>query len=392
MKFKLQTLQRESVANKAQGHSQYMQTARDVRDQHLNKLNKKWYQFQRERRSCEGDVPDFAYTYTAKRSQQITQQTAYNAEVSVLSGVAKYQGFPAAPTIVKARAAEVEDDLRTMGVSRRTGLVYHHEETNPALKITPRAPQTLQNRAQAMRVNPSATASFPRPHAVVEEHSFEQQAWANPLSHPRHPVHQQQRQQLHRNVSALSRVGTPSQTPTAQRRVVDLTEPQGSASTIAEPQSGPSSSMAATPATGEVAKLGKVEQRQAIGDKFIDSTPSRVKEAPMELTPPDVSQLIGVNKGKAIDPSKIERHYSPTVGRMPQEAHTSNVLPKPLPFMSTGGPSSINGNRASTPVRYPVIKAEDGGQIPRHSSMPHQYHTASVVSTVPSGQMNRFTA
>ncbi|KAK4696402.1 hypothetical protein P7C71_g1509, partial [Lecanoromycetidae sp. Uapishka_2] len=120
MRLKLQTLQRESVANKAQGHSQYMQTVRDVRDSHLNKLNKEWYQYQRERRSCEGDVPDYAFTYTAKRSQQITHQTAYNAEVSLLSGVAKSRGFPAAPDIVKAKTAEVEDDLRGMGSQKST--------------------------------------------------------------------------------------------------------------------------------------------------------------------------------------------------------------------------------------------------------------------------------
>lgn len=187
MKFKLQTLQRESVANKAQGHSQYMQTARDVRDHHLNKLNKEWYQYQRERRSCEGDVPDFAFTYTAKRSQQITQQTAYNAEVSVLSGVAKYRGFPAAPYIAKARSNEVEDDLRNMGVSRCTRLAFpRKKDANTVFKVALRAPQTLQNRAPAMRASLSATASFPRQNAVAEEHSFEQQAWANPLSHPRH--------------------------------------------------------------------------------------------------------------------------------------------------------------------------------------------------------------
>lgn len=120
MRFKLQTLQRESVANKSQAHSQYMQTARDVRDRHLNELNKEWYQYQRERRGCEGDVPDYAYTFSAKRSQQIIEQTAYNKEVSLLSGVSKYKGFPAAPFIPKARPTEVEDDFRNMGVSYPT--------------------------------------------------------------------------------------------------------------------------------------------------------------------------------------------------------------------------------------------------------------------------------
>ena len=117
MKFKLMTLQRESVANKAQAHSQYMQTVREVRDSYLESLNKKIYQVQRERRSCEGDVPDFMYTFTTRRSQQITHQTAYNTEVSILAGIAKYTGFPAAPKISSARSREIDDDLQSMGVS-----------------------------------------------------------------------------------------------------------------------------------------------------------------------------------------------------------------------------------------------------------------------------------
>ena len=119
LKFKLMTLQRESVANKAQAHSQYMQTVREVRDSYLESLNRKYYQIQRERRSCEGDVPDYMYTFTTKRSQQITHQTSYNREVSILAGVAKYVGFPSAPELSRARSNEVDDDFRHMGVSRR---------------------------------------------------------------------------------------------------------------------------------------------------------------------------------------------------------------------------------------------------------------------------------
>ena len=117
MRLKLMTLQRESVANKAQAHSQYLQTIREVRDSYLESLNQRCYQVQRERRSCEGDVPDCMYTFTTKRSQQITHQTAYNTEVSILAGVAKHVGFPAAPKIGNARSKEIDDDFRSMGVS-----------------------------------------------------------------------------------------------------------------------------------------------------------------------------------------------------------------------------------------------------------------------------------
>ena len=52
-----------------------------------------------------------------KRSEQIRQQAAYNLEVSILSGVAKHVGFPAAPELRAARPTEIDDDFRAMKVS-----------------------------------------------------------------------------------------------------------------------------------------------------------------------------------------------------------------------------------------------------------------------------------
>ena len=118
LRYKLGALERKSVAERAQHHSQYMQTARDIRDKTLEQVNKEWYQIQRERRSWDGDSLDYAQRFTTRRSHQIIRQTAYNDEVSVLSGVAKYVGFPAAPEISGARSGEIEEDLRSMGVSR----------------------------------------------------------------------------------------------------------------------------------------------------------------------------------------------------------------------------------------------------------------------------------
>jgi hypothetical protein len=37
--------------------------------------------------------------------------------VSVMSGVAKYVGFPAAPSLSVARPSEIEEDFEKMGVS-----------------------------------------------------------------------------------------------------------------------------------------------------------------------------------------------------------------------------------------------------------------------------------
>ncbi|CAF9937790.1 MAG: hypothetical protein ALECFALPRED_007392 [Alectoria fallacina] len=360
MKFKLMTLQRESIANKAQAHSQYMQTVREVRDSYLESLNKKYYQVQRERRSCEGDVPDYMYAFVSKRSQQITLQTAYNREVSILAGVAKYVGFPAAPEITSARSKEIDDDFRSMGIA--SGAVHN-----------------AQSHHAPPRANSSTTVSFPRHRPGAEEHFLEQNPWAN----PRHPAHHQQR--MHRQVSGLSRAATPTSTPAGQRRVGDLIEPQGSASTIAEPQSGPSPSMAPTPATGEASNPVQSGRNSKMNERSVDSTPSRVVNGGLLDSTPANLALQDSSRAKA------DKRSSPSLLRnMSINSQTPSAVPKPLPFIHTD--SSAPGIRTSTPSRYPVIKAEDANVRSRHSPIPHQFHGAAPVSTVCSGQLSGFTA
>lgn len=114
LKYKLIALEKKSIAEKAQIHSQYMQSVREIRERTLEQLQKESYQLQRERRHVEGDVPDYSYLYTTNRAEQIANQTAYNTEVSILSGIAKYVGFPAAPEIAGARPNEIEEDLQAM--------------------------------------------------------------------------------------------------------------------------------------------------------------------------------------------------------------------------------------------------------------------------------------
>lgn len=116
LRYKLETLQRKSIGERAVAHSQYMQTVREERDVILEQANKEWYQIQRERRICDEDEPMYMYQYTSRRSHNIARQTAYNAEVSILSGFAKYKGFPAAPEISQAKPDEIRDDLQKMGV------------------------------------------------------------------------------------------------------------------------------------------------------------------------------------------------------------------------------------------------------------------------------------
>ena|SRR6266536_4972159 len=117
--FELGTLRNFAVARRSQILTQYQQDVRDIREKKLEQLGKHWYEIQHDRRSYAGSVPDYALKFPTRRSQQVMNQVAYSNEVSILSGIAKYVGFPAAPPMASATAAELEDDFEKMGVSLR---------------------------------------------------------------------------------------------------------------------------------------------------------------------------------------------------------------------------------------------------------------------------------
>ena len=117
--FKVKALQNKSVAERTYYHSQYMQSVRDIRDTALERANQEWYQIQRGRRALDEGVAERTLLTSFKRSDLVAQQNAYNTEVSILSGMAKWVGFPAAPEVTGASQSEMDDDLRKMGVSER---------------------------------------------------------------------------------------------------------------------------------------------------------------------------------------------------------------------------------------------------------------------------------
>lgn len=120
-------LKRKSVAERAEIHSSYFQTARDLREKHLEKISEHFYRIQRERFKTEDPIPNYTIPFPKDQAQQISQQIAYNKEVSILSGVAKYVGFPAAPELSNIRASELDHDLSKMGVSSnlRSIMTWH---------------------------------------------------------------------------------------------------------------------------------------------------------------------------------------------------------------------------------------------------------------------------
>ncbi|KAF2132754.1 hypothetical protein P153DRAFT_172861 [Dothidotthia symphoricarpi CBS 119687] len=207
LEYKQKNLEVITTAQRHQMHSQYFQTVRHIREDILEECNRRVCELQRGRRTLSCDETDYMIKLPEKRSEQIRHQTAYNLEVSVLSGVAKYVGFPAAPDISAARPSDIDDDLRAMKIA-----------TRPAAPAPPPSFRTY---------NRTTTAD----EAAAEEQFLESTPWAN----PRHPSHQESRY-----APGPSRLPN-YQTPAGQRRIVDLNATNGSASTI-EANSNPHSS------------------------------------------------------------------------------------------------------------------------------------------------------
>lgn len=117
MKYKMECLKRQTIAQRHQLHSQYFQQVRTIREDAIAECNHRMYELQKGRRQFGADEVDYGMRMPEKKSERIRQQAAYNLEVSVLSGVGKHVGFPCAPALTSARPSEVDKDLRKMEVS-----------------------------------------------------------------------------------------------------------------------------------------------------------------------------------------------------------------------------------------------------------------------------------
>ncbi|ESZ92802.1 hypothetical protein SBOR_6818 [Sclerotinia borealis F-4128] len=185
--YELQALKIHAVARRSQILVQYRQEAREVRETKMERLGKQWCEIQHDRRNYSTGVPEYTLNYPTRRSQQVQNQVAYSNEVSILSGIAKHVGFPAAPSMAQATPSELEEDFEKMGRTR-------HVHQPAAL--------SLQELA-ALRIVGSTSRFRP-----AEEQFIEQTPWANP-QHPSH-AHLIQRQtsaqHTPRTTSPLSQV------------------------------------------------------------------------------------------------------------------------------------------------------------------------------------------
>ncbi|KAK5117575.1 hypothetical protein LTR62_004997 [Meristemomyces frigidus] len=193
--YRLTSIRQRTIGERAQLHSQYFQSIRDKREEHLYKLGEHWYNIQKERREQHQEQDEkYIYKFPAKKSVQIRQQAKYNQEISVLSGVAKYVGFPAAPEMKGAEGNALDDDLKAMKISKRVP-VTDHAASLPQVHQQP--PQPQQPFYQRLPTVPTQNER------LAHEQFIEQNAWAQ----PQRPIH------LNHGTSTPSGANGPTHTP-----------------------------------------------------------------------------------------------------------------------------------------------------------------------------------
>ncbi|RMX74011.1 hypothetical protein D0869_13027, partial [Hortaea werneckii] len=258
--YRMQSVRQRTLGERSQLHSQYFQTIRELRENVLYELGEDWYNIQKERRQQHQESNDaFIYKFPEKRTDQIRRQAEYNQEVSILSGVAKYVGFPAAPEVGGAKNESMEDDLRAMKIPKR----MPHRQMFYGHQMPPLAAQNERLTKEQER--------------LAHEQFIEQNAWAQPqrlthhhgtpnLTHtdnwaeqPTGGAHAAARN-LGRSLNAPNasgRTASPFATPVPQNRSQPLDQ-SSSAGTVAmgsDGQEAPSSVLAAPPTSDRMHTL-----------------------------------------------------------------------------------------------------------------------------------------
>ncbi|KAL1897889.1 Transcriptional regulatory protein [Sporothrix stenoceras] len=232
--FNLQTLKRWAVARRSHIHGQYFQSIRESRELVLEELGRQWYQIQQQRRRHANTIPDYGLQFPSAKPQRVKDAITYNTEVSILSGIAKYEGFPAAPQIKGASSTQVDDDLEAIARGRQSvsaaahiaGPPQHshaaqHVGHSPFPEVAGHAAASaIVNGAvnPAVNVNSAGVngAGTPTPVSFHSLGAAGQQFLADtPWANPHHPAHSHV--QLQRQQQQQSPVPVPSPAPPATK-------------------------------------------------------------------------------------------------------------------------------------------------------------------------------
>ncbi|XXG98209.1 alpha-tubulin [Hypoxylon texense] len=195
LELSIESLERCSVARRAQIHSHYFQAVRESREKILAELGQQWYDIQHERRKQANNVPEFGLRFPSDPTQRVRNALAYNKEVSILSGVAKYEGMPAAPDMKGATMQDLEDDFEAMSRNRQPA--PRHQAHRPNFvdygglpfgpTLGPAGEQFIEQTPWANPNHPSNAHLLQRQHPVQHEPSPSMPPGPKRNSHQSHP-------------------------------------------------------------------------------------------------------------------------------------------------------------------------------------------------------------
>lgn len=338
--YKMRCIRERTLGERAQLHSQYYQHVRELREDVLYKLGEDWYAIQKERRQSHQEKDDaYIYKFPAKKSVQIRNQAKYNQEVSVLSGVAKYVGFPAAPNINGVEGDSFEDDMKAMKVSFSSSpasnpLLFTTEADHP--QISKRVHQPAAAPPRTVYLPTPSAASFAQNERLAHEQFIEQNPWARPqapihshgtpgISHtpdwaePNPTAGHSSAKHLIRNLSGIQRnANSPFATPVPQKRtLLELSSSQGTVPVNnSDGPEAPSSVLAAPPTTDRISLLQHGSSNLASPVMI-----AKHRQNGTELTGfRNFSNISGISGASTIDAPQepeVDRERDVTKGTMP---------------------------------------------------------------------------
>ncbi|KAK9387796.1 Sds3-like-domain-containing protein [Lipomyces mesembrius] len=113
-KYRRRCIENQTRSYRTHIHQQLYKNNANLRAAMIQETTETWYKVNRERRAMDTVVPFYGYKIPEKRSVIYRQRQAQYNEIALLTGIAKYIGFPAAPEIKSATADEVAEDMEAL--------------------------------------------------------------------------------------------------------------------------------------------------------------------------------------------------------------------------------------------------------------------------------------
>ncbi|KAG4303711.1 hypothetical protein PCK1_000229 [Pneumocystis canis] len=108
----IKSINDEFIAHQYEIQNNFLESKRKLREKILLRTGEKCFQIYYERRLMETSlIPEYGFSVPNKRSVQLRHRRAHELEVTFLSGLKSYIGFPAAPEIKNASKDEIMRDL-----------------------------------------------------------------------------------------------------------------------------------------------------------------------------------------------------------------------------------------------------------------------------------------